>query len=168
MIAACKTLGIEYVDVTAPDPTGDAGVYRRQQFILEDVPRQVAQYGKDTAFFSTNCSMQEPLIVSVLEQGAIYPQQCCPSPYHGYPRSPGHRCDRHEGDVAFMLSSIKEKLDEKGMAGRFSTWTTPVTMAMVEAGVRYAIEFCEGRTNGTFDLEVLSPSSRKSPAKAAA
>lgn len=157
MIAACETLGIEYVDVTAPDPTGDAGVSGAQQFILEDVPRQVAQYGKDTAFFSTNCSMQEPLIVSVLEQGAIYPQQCCPSPYHGYPAALGIDVTGHEGDVAFMLSAIKEKLDEKGMAGRFSTWTTPVNMAMVEAGVRYAIEFCEGRTNGAFDMEVLEP-----------
>ncbi|HCX78922.1 MAG TPA: hypothetical protein DG577_05900, partial [Firmicutes bacterium] len=50
------------------------GVSGAQQFILEDVPRQIEQYGKDTAFFSTNCSMQEPLIRSVLEGGAIYPQ----------------------------------------------------------------------------------------------
>ena len=38
MIETCDELGIEFVDVTAPDPTGDAGVSGAQQFILEDVP----------------------------------------------------------------------------------------------------------------------------------
>ncbi|MPN57992.1 hypothetical protein SDC9_205688 [bioreactor metagenome] len=100
--------------------------------------------------------MQEPLIVSILEQGAIYPQQCCPSPYHGYPAALSIDVTGHEGDVQYMLDSIKAKLDEKGMAGRMSTWTTPVNMAMVEGGVLYAIEYCEGRTNGSFDPEVLN------------
>ena len=156
MIAACEKLGIEFVDVTAPDPTGDAGVPGAQQFILEDVPRQVAKYGKDTAFFSTNCAMQEPLQVSILEQGAIYPQPCCPGPYHGYPASLGIDVTGHEGDVDYMLASIKAKLDEKGMAGRMSTWPLPVNMAMIEIGTLYAIEFCEGRTNGRFDMDVLN------------
>ncbi len=155
MIENCEKLGIEFVDVTAPDPTGDAGVAGAQQFILEDVPQQVAKYGVDTAFFSTNCSMQEPLIRAVLEQGAIYPQQCCPSPYHGYPAALGIDVTGHEGDVQYMLDSISAVLTEAGQAGRMSTWTVPINMAMVEGGVLYAIEFCEGRTNGAVDEEVL-------------
>ena len=118
MVQKCEELGIEFVDVTAPDPTGDAGVSGAQQFILEDVPRQIEQYGKNTAFFSTNCSMQEPLIRSIMEQGAIYPQQCCQSPYHGYPALnidvTGH------GDVQFMLDSIQEKLAEAGQEDKMS------------------------------------------------
>ncbi|HCO18870.1 MAG TPA: hypothetical protein DIT39_04585 [Tissierellales bacterium] len=155
MIEKCEELGIEFVDVTAPDPTGDAGVSGAQQFILEDVPRQVAQYGKDTAFFSTNCAMQEPLIRSVLEQGAIYPQQCCPSPYHGYPAAFNVDVAGHEGDVQYMLDQIDAKLTEAGQEGRMSTWSVPINMLMVEAGVDYAIEFIEGRTNGTNDEAVL-------------
>ena len=151
----CKELGIEYVDVTAPDPTGDAGVSGAQQFILEDVPRQVEKYGKDTAFFSTNCSMQEPLIRSVLEQGAIFPQQCCPSPYHGYPGALNISVKGHEGDVDYMLEQTKLKVKEGGNEGRMSTWTVPVNMLMVEAGVNYAIEFCEGRTSDRLDEKVL-------------
>ena len=58
----CAENDIELVDVTAPDPTGDSGITGAQQFILEDVPRQVEKYGKDTCFFTTNCGMQEPLI----------------------------------------------------------------------------------------------------------
>lgn len=156
LIAACEKLGITFLDETAPDPTGDAGVPGAQQFILEDVPRQVAKHGKDTAFFSTNCAMQEPLQVAILEQGAIYPQPCCPGPYHGFPASLGIDVTGHEGDVEYMLGAITEKLKEKDMAGRVSTWTTPINMAMVEAGTLYAVEFCEGRTNGRFDMDVLN------------
>ena len=75
----CEGLGIKFVEVDAPDPTGDAGLTGAQQFILEDVPRQIDKYGEDTNFFSTNCGMQEPLIRSVLDGGAIYAEQCCPS-----------------------------------------------------------------------------------------
>lgn len=156
MIEASKKLGINFVDVTAPDPTSDAGVSGAQQFILEDVPRQIAQYGKDVAFFSTNCAMQEPLIRSIWEQEAIYPQQCCPSPYHGYPAAFNVNVAGHEGDVKYMLDSIQEKLKEKGQEGRMSTWGVPINMLMVESGVDYAIEFLEGRTNGKLDEPVLS------------
>ena len=43
----CAENGIELVDVTAPDPTGDSGITGAQQFILEDVPRQIEKYGKE-------------------------------------------------------------------------------------------------------------------------
>ncbi|MDD2447142.1 MAG: DUF3798 domain-containing protein [Tissierellia bacterium] len=156
MVEKCEELGIEFVDVTAPDPTGDAGVSGAQQFILEDVPRQIEQYGQNTAFFSTNCSMQEPLIRSIMEQGAIYPQQCCPSPYHGYPAALNIDVSGHEGDVQFMLDSIGDKLIEAGQEDKMSTWGVPVNMLMVEAGVEYAIEYIEGNTDGTLDEKVLS------------
>ena len=151
MKEACAELGIEFVDVTAPDPTGDAGVSGAQQFILEDVPRQIEKYGKDTAFFSTNCAMMEPLIRSVLEQGAIFPQQCCPSPYHGYPAALNIDVAGHEGDVQYMLDQITTKVAEGDNTGRMSTWALPVNMLMIEAGVEYAIQFCEGKTDGAFD-----------------
>lgn len=148
-------LGINFVEVNAPDPTGDAGVSGAQQFILEDVPRQIAQYGKDTAFFSTNCAMQEPLIRSVLEQGAIFPQQCCPSPYHGYPAALNINVSGHEGDIQYMLDSIEDVLKEHGQEGRMSTWGTAVNMLMIEAGVEYAMDFLEGNTDGRVDEEAL-------------
>lgn len=78
--AKCKELGIEFVDATAPDPTGDTGLSGSQQFILEDVPKMVEKYGKETAFFTTNCAMQVPLIKAVYDAGAYYVQPCCPSP----------------------------------------------------------------------------------------
>jgi hypothetical protein len=122
----CKKQGLEFVFVNAPDPTGDAGVAGAQQFILEDVPRQVEKYGKDTAFFSTNCGMQEPLIKSVLNTGAIYPEQCCPSPYHAYPGALGIAIPEGKaGDVPYIIEAINQKLVEQGGAGRFATWSMP-------------------------------------------
>lgn len=150
-----EELGLEYVEATAPDPTGDAGVSGAQQWIIENVPEYVKQYGTDTAFFSTNCAMMEPLIRTIAEEKAIFPQQCCPSPYHGYPAAMGIDVTGHEGDVEFMLDSITSKVTEYGNAGRMSTWSVPVNMLMVESGVKYAIEYCEGRTEGKVDEKVL-------------
>ena len=59
MKETCEELGIELGRSRRTDPT--AMPSPAQQFITEDVPRQIATYGKDTAFFSTNCAMQEPL-----------------------------------------------------------------------------------------------------------
>ena len=143
------------MEVNAPDPTGDAGVSGAQQFITEDVPRQIATYGKDTAFFSTNCAMQEPLIRTIWENGAIYPQQCCPSPYHGYPAGLNIDVKGHEGDVQYMLDQIGIKLREKGQEGRMSTWGVPINMLMIDAGVRFAIKFAEGEITNPQDIEAF-------------
>ena len=122
----CEKNGIKFVDANAPDPTSDAGTNGAQQFILQDVPMKIKEYGKDTALFSTNCSMQEPLIKSTLEQGGIFPQQCCPSPYHGYPGALGIEIpEDKKGDVDYILDQISKKVAEGNGKGRFSTWPVP-------------------------------------------
>lgn len=152
----CAELGIEFIDATAPDPTSDAGTSGAQQFILEDVPRKVAQYGKNTAFFSTNCSMQEPLIKASLDEGAIYPQPCCPSPYHGFPGALGIEIPQDKkGDIDYVVSEIRDKIADKGCTGRFSTWPVPMNMMFVEAGVEYAKAYIEGKTDGKLDEDMV-------------
>jgi len=153
-VEECAKLGIEFVDVTAPDPTGDAGITGAQQFITDDVKRQIEKYGKDTAFFSTNCGMQEPLIREVWNNGAIFPQQCCPSPYHGYPTALNIDVSGHEGDVQYMLDQIKAKLTEKNQQGRMTTWGVPINMLMIDAGVRFAMKVAEGKAVAT-DVETF-------------
>lgn len=154
--AECEKLGIEFVDATAPDPTGDAGLPGAQQFIIEDVPRKVAEYGKDTNFFSTNCGMQEPLIKTALAEGAIVAQQCCPSPYHGYPGALGIQIPEDKaGDVEFIIGEIKAKVGAKGGTGRYSTWPIPISMLSTAAGVEYAIMYAEGKLKDKNDPEAL-------------
>ncbi|GAA0731316.1 DUF3798 domain-containing protein [Clostridium malenominatum] len=158
----CEEEGIKFVDATAPDPTGDAGVPGAQQFILEDVPRKIKEFGKDTSFFSTNCSMQEPLIKAVLEQGGIMSQQCCPSPYHGYPGALGIQIpEEKKGDLNFIIEETKKKVEEKGGKGRFSTWPVPVNMLFVETGVEYAKAYLEGTIKDKNDKAKLEEISKK-------
>ena len=153
--ARCAELGVEYVEATAPDPTGDAGVTGAQAWVTENIKVYVDQYGKDTAFFCTNCSMQVPLIQQCAELGAIYPQQCCPSPYHAYPSAFNISTEGHEGDVPYMLDQITAKVAEYGNSGRMATWEVPINMMMIEAGVEYGIKWCEGQITDRCDEEAL-------------
>ena len=151
----CARLGLEYVEATAPDPTGDAGVTGAQAWVTENIKVYVDQYGKDTAFFCTNCSMQVPLIQQCAELGAIYPQQCCPSPYHGYPSAFNISTEGHEGDVPYMLEQITNKVAEYGNTGRMSTWEVPVNMVMIEAGFNYAEKWIKGEITERCDEAAL-------------
>ncbi len=150
-------LGIELVDVTAPDPTAEAGLSASQQFILEDVPQQMAKYaGKKVAFFTTNCGMQPSLQTAVLaEENAYYPQPCCPSPYHAFPATLGLELAVGGDDVA-ALQQIAAKLEEKGATGRFSTWSSPVAMTIIEIGVEYGKAYIDGQTAARNDGALLS------------
>lgn len=151
-----EQLGILFVDEDAPDPTGDAGVPGTQQFIMEDVPRKIAQYGPNTAVFGTNCAMQEPMIRQAIAYGGIYPVQCCPSPYHALPAALGIEVDaEHKGNVPWMLEQIEKKVIEVGAAGRVATWPVPVNMMFIEAGVEYAVAWINGETNGRVDKAKL-------------
>ncbi|MCL2579156.1 MAG: DUF3798 domain-containing protein [Oscillospiraceae bacterium] len=158
LMATAERLGIEFVDVMAPDPTGDAGLPGTQMFIMEDVPRQVADLGPNTVFYATNCGMQEPLIRGVLENGALYVQPCCPSPYHAFPAAMNISTAGHEGDVDFMLEQIRLSVAAADMAGRVSNWPVPVNMLIIEAGVDYAINWLEGNTNGRMDSTAVRAS----------
>lgn len=154
----CDEIGIVFHEATAPDPTSDVGVPGAQLFILEDVPKLVGRFGKDTAFFSTNCSMQTPLIKACVDEGAIYPQPCCPSPYHGFPSALGIESISKDFSVEGMANVVSETakiLKEKGVLGRFSTWPVPVAMMNTVASTEYAIEWLKGNVGEELDVKVL-------------
>lgn len=156
MEETCKRLGMEFIFADAPDPTGEGGTAATQQFIMEDVPRKVKELGKDTAFFGTNCSMMEPMIKQVIAEGAIFPIQCCPSPYHALPGALGISIpDDKKGDLTYAMTQIKNELKKLGAEKRVSTWPVPVNMLYVEAGVEYARAYLDKKTNGKNDAQVL-------------
>jgi len=148
----CAKLDIEFVEYTVPDPTGDIGMAGSRQF-FEEIPKLVAQYGPDTAFFSTNCGLQIPLIKAVVDSGAIYPSPCCPSPFHGFPLALGLIS---EGESVFEATGTQDavrrivdqtivKLAEKDMLGRVSTWPVPSSMMFTNAAAEYAIKWINGK-----------------------
>ena len=144
MQAECDKLGIKFVMADAPDPLSDVGVAGAQQFMLEDVPKKVAEYGVDTAFFSTNCALQEPMLKKVLELGAIYPQPCCPSPYHAFPNVLGIEIPADKaGDVQYCVDEVTKAIADLGMTGRTSTWTCPMNMAYIEGLTEYGFAWID-------------------------
>jgi hypothetical protein len=155
----CTEAGINFLEVTAPDPTSDAGVAGTQQFILEDVPNRVKELGKDTVFFTTNISINEPLVKSVIEQGAFFITQSDPSPFDSFPSVLGIKVpDDKKGDSDYMLAQIKEKIGTAGMSGRISTWNRSLIQMMMFGGFEYAIKHCKGETKeskGEMDKAVL-------------
>ena len=144
MRETCTAAGLVFADVTTPDPTGDSGIAGIRQFILEDLPKQVAQYGEDTAFFSTNCQAQATLIKAIIEHHAIYPQPCCPSPLHGFPEALGIKAEEGLTDLNYVISEACRISEEKNMTDRLSTWPVSSAMMFTCAGAEYAIKWIKG------------------------
>ncbi|MGI6129050.1 MAG: DUF3798 domain-containing protein [bacterium] len=146
MEQTCKDEGLEFVFVATHDPMSDVGIPGAQQGVLKDVPRQVTKYGKDIAVFSTNCAMQEPLIKACLDSGALFPEQCYPSPTHGYPGALGIEITPDQtGYMPAIIETINDKILEKGGTGRFATWPVSASMLFVEGGVELAKDAIENK-----------------------
>jgi len=137
----CLKEGIFFVDAIAPDPTGEAGFEGAQKFITEDVPKLVAKYGEDTAFFSTNCAHQKALIRAVVDCHAIFPQPCCPSPFHGFPEALGINAESGYADLNYVIGEACLIAEEKNMTDRLSTWPVSASMMFTNAGAEYAVKW---------------------------
>lgn len=123
MVETAKDLGIEFIDISAPDPVSDVGVAGAQQYILEQVPNWLNKYGKKTAFFATNDAHTEPLLKRVAEDGGIFIEADLPSPTMGYPGALGIKFSEDEkGNWPKILKKVEETVLKKGGAGRMGTW----------------------------------------------
>ena len=149
MRETCIAEGMEFVGATAIDPMGEGGVYNAGQFITDDVPRMVAKYGENTAFYSTNCFIQVPLIKAVCDSHAIFPQLCCPSPYHGFPEALGIKTGEGMPDLNYIINETFRIAANKNMHGRLSTWPVPLSMMFTNVGAEYAIRWIKGEVPKT-------------------
>ncbi len=150
MKKTAEELGIDFRFVTAPDPMAEGGLPATQQFVLEDIPREVAQFGTQTAFFSTNCGMMDPMIRAILATGAYFPEQCCPSPTHGYPTALGISIPPDKaGDFAYISEQNRMKIAEAGKTGHFSTWAAPEVIVATRAMVDLLVDSVQGKADYT-------------------
>ena len=135
MISECAKRGIQFHFVTAPDPTGEQGLPGTQQFMFEDVPRELAKYGPQTAFFSTNDGMQEPLIKAILNaKRGYFVEQSTPAPTFGFPAALGLKIPPDKaGDMAWINAENKRLIAEQGMSGHFGTWPQSIDMVTTRA-----------------------------------
>lgn len=144
MKETCKKLGMEFVEVVTPDPqTGDS-VEAMQQFLQEDIPRQIEKYGKDTNIFGSNCPMYDVIIKEALELKYTVAEQCCPTPTQAYPTVLGLEISEEDQTNFDKINEmISEKVDAAGMKGRLSGWPISVTVYMPEFAVEVAKEVVE-------------------------
>ena len=148
MRAEAARQGIHFHFVTAPDPMGEGGLSATQQFVTEDVPRELKTYGTKTAFFSTNCGMMDPMIKSVVTNGGYIPEQCCPSPTHGYPTALGIAIPADKaGDMSYINAENKRIIAEHHMTGHFATWPVPEVMLSIRAMTDLLVDAQEGKAN---------------------
>ena len=156
MKSTAESYGIEFVERDCPDPTGDAGMSGAQAAVLEDIPKVMEEYaGKKVCFYCTNCGLQVALQQAIVNQAnAYYALPCCPSPYHGFQEAFGLTATY--GDINGAIKNLANYLNEHDAIGRFSTWSLPVNMSMINAGFSYAQAYAEGKTNGKVDLDVLN------------
>jgi uncharacterized repeat protein (TIGR01451 family) len=151
----CEKLGLAFVYAETADPWSDIGIANAQQALLEDVPKQIAKYGPDTAFFCTQSYLQVPLIEAVVEGGAIYPHSL--SPYEGFPEALGLAiADDEMLPLDYVISETARALKEKGMLGRVSAWPVSADMLFTSASAEYAIKWINGEVpKEGIDYDVL-------------
>ena len=147
MEEACKDLGMEFISLNAPDPTTDIGVPGAQQYLAENIGPWIEKYGKDTAFFTTNDALTEPLLRGVAQGGAIFVEPDLPSPIMGYPSAFSIGLDDIAGDWPKILKRVEETVIEKGGKDRMGTWAYSLGYSSTLAAVDLVTDVLNGKAD---------------------
>ena len=163
---ACEEFNINFVLETAIDPTSEIGVAGAQRDLLEKVPKWVEKYGKKSAYFCTNDALTEPLIKQLLEYGGYFIEADLPSPLMGYPRALGLDLTNEKGDFVKILDKVEAKINEKGGAGRFGTWTYSYGYTQSAGLAQHAFNVLNGESE-LLDIDDIAKAYRTFTEKAA-
>jgi len=147
--AACNDLGIRFVFITAPDPTSDVGIAGAQQYILEQAPQWINQYGRNSVFFCTNDAHTEPLLRQLFTYGGMFVEADLPSPLMGYPGALGIDLSAEAGNFPAILKKVEDAVIARGGAGKFGTWAYSYGFT-VSAGLgEFAKRILDGRATAS-------------------
>jgi len=147
MAETCKDLGLKFGNIGAPDPTSEIGVAGAQQYIIEKVPTWIEEYGKNTAFFTTNDALDEPLIKQVAKFGAIYVEATYASPTMGYPGALGIEFEEADkGNWPRILKKVEDAVLETGNGGRMGCWAFSYSYCVVAGLGEHAKRVIEGKS----------------------
>ena len=167
MEQTAKDLGMEYIEMSAPDPLSDVGVPGAQQFILEQVPNWIAKYGKDIAFFATNDAQTEPLLKQIAAHGGCFIEADLPSPTMGYPGALGIEfTDDEKGNWPKILEKVEKAVVDAGGSARMGTWAYSYNFSGIEGLTDLAVKSIEsGDRDFTLDkvlasLDTATPGSK--------
>lgn len=139
MKETCEKLGMEFVEITTPDPQTGNGTAPMLQFLREDIPRQIEKYGPDTNIFGTNCPMYDVILDEAFKLKFIVAEQCCPTPTQAYPTVLNLEITEDDlGNYDKINQMITEKSKEAGMTGRLSGWAMPSSVYIPKLKVELA------------------------------
>lgn len=140
-----KDLGINFYFETAPDPATDIGLAGAQAQLLQMMPALIAKYGKDTAFFTTNDGLSEPLIKQVINNGAIYLENDTPTPLIGFPAALNLDLKDVAGDFPAIMKRIEKAVVDKGESGRVAAAAYSFSYANSVGLAKFAMNAIEGK-----------------------
>ena len=139
MKETCEKLGMEFVEITTPDPQTGNGRAPMLQFLREDIPRQIEKYGPDTNICGTNCPMYDVILDEAFKLKFIVAEQCCPTPTQSYPTILNLEITEEDlGNYDKINEMITEKSTEAGMTGRLSGWAMPSSVYIPKFKVELA------------------------------
>ncbi len=148
-----EALGMNFVEVSTPDPQASSSASAMLQFLQEDINRQIDKYGVDTCIFGTNCPMQDVIIAKALDLKFIMAEQCCPTPTQGFPAAMNLEINPEDaGDFDVINQLIKDKAAEAGVTGRLSTWPVAVGYFFPE----FSVEIIRGIISGDIEQDNIS------------
>lgn len=162
--AAGKDLGIATYYESASDPLSDVGVPGAQQYILEHVPAWVQKYGTDTAFYTTNLALQEPLLKQIMKYGGM--SVGILSPTLGYPGAFGIDLSAEKGNWPAILKKVEETVVAQGGSGRFNAWAFSMDYVTVAGLGEYAKRCIEGTAKVGNQDDMLAAFGKYSPGAA--
>jgi hypothetical protein len=160
---ACNDLGLKFVFETAPDPTSDVGVVGAQQFMLENVPKWVKKYGKNTCFYATNDAHTEPLIRQVVEFGGIFVEASLPSPLLGYPGALGIDLKAEKGNFPAIMKKVEQAVVAKGGKGRLGTWSYSFGYSATVGLTQHAMNVVDGKSKMTNMKDIFKAFAKYTP-----
>jgi hypothetical protein len=159
-----EALGMTWVEELTPDPQTGNGTAAMLQFLREDIPRKVEQYGTDLNIFGSNCPMYDVILDEAFKEKFIVAEQCCPTPTQAYPTVLNLEITPEDlGNYDKINGMIEEKAAEAGMTGRLSGWKMPSQVYLPQFEVelaKYMIEN-EKTTEDVLNKEFLDQFSQE-------
>lgn len=122
MRLACRELGLEFVELDAPDPSTEGGPQQVYGFVSSRAPLWVGKYGKKAAFYATDDAVAEPLMEAIRAYGGLFVETAEPSVRRAYPYVFMLDPALVAGDYRAAFAELEKKAAADGSAGRFGVW----------------------------------------------
>jgi hypothetical protein len=178
MKEAAERKGINFVEVDVPDWRED--IWIAQQYVAEDVLKQISVFGANTAFFSPANVFQLPIISQIVNEsvGGLFPASNRPSPLGEvgqvfgisglqgrFPLRNRHNVYGVRWDIRTyqeLIRVIREEAVRLGATGRVSLWPMDPADFYNALAFEYAVRWINGEVDGEgVDLDLLAEIGRE-------